>query len=177
MSDTKSIHFVWSNYIYQTVSIDNLKQQTLDSLANPHTTINPIFEFKSYDEINQIFEETYNETETLTCFNLVASAEANIKMFFFTKNRKNRLGRELHKVKRSKKNKAKLHDDILKLIASNEPHLKKPIYRFGELLAFRHWIAHGRYWERKGKKIYTAEITYAIVEDLLIELSNINKRP
>ena len=61
-----------------------------------------------------------------------------------------------------------MEEDIIESWKDCYSSNKNIFSNFKDLLNFRHWVAHGRYWDPKlGKYYYTPEESYEISEILI----------
>lgn len=97
------------------------------------------------------FEDFFRELDYLAMLDLLASAEAAIKVDYL-----NRLGKRKPKgdllkkyrlLYKEKGSKVSLESDILEILKETNEELKSKIGDFKGILELRHWLAHGRYWE------------------------------
>jgi hypothetical protein len=66
---------------------------------------------------------------------------------------KDPLSREFRQLYKTNEERVRLDEDLLRLWAQNDPGLGPLISNLRGALKFRHWLAHGRYWEPKlGRK-------------------------
>ncbi len=116
----------------------------------------PRFVGMTEDEVQVYFERQRRELDRLTVLNLVASAEATIRMDFFrrvTGKHKDKLSvayRDLFKKLRGTKRDRPDFDEggilgRLKQAGVMDNHV---VGRFRECLPARHWVSHGRFWAK-----------------------------
>ena len=116
-----------------------------------------------YEERNKRIEEL-DKTSSLT---LLASLEARFKIDY--KNRgerkvKDDLSREFRKIYKQHAEHVSLIN-ILELWKKHEPDKKKLISDFIGALNYRHWLAHGRYYDPKlGRKYDFADIYFLAID-------------
>lgn len=174
MRDAKSVEFVWEWFNHQQLSLDNLRQQVLDSIIHHHPIVHHDFIYKSMEEVNEIFDDNQSELEVLTSFSLVASMEAIFNDKFNNRSRKTRIGRRWDKIsKEIHRNRISLEEHLLSTILKEEPFLSREVNMCRELIKFRHWVAHGRYWEKRDRKIYTPQTSFEIVSTLMDKVEKI----
>jgi hypothetical protein len=100
----------------------------------------------------------------------ISATEGTLRADFFSKvfdKDKSDLGREFRTKYKAKGNKISLEEDIIESWKSNHPETKSDFGDLLGLLHYRHWLAHGRYWDiyKKGR-IYKADETYGIAESI-----------
>ncbi|MBN3768330.1 hypothetical protein [Burkholderia sp. Se-20378] len=108
------------------------------------------------DDINDYFRGLRSETELLATLDIIASVEAAIRVDFINRADKHikdssGLADEFKVLRKKKKAKVSLEEDILDAWKRHAPEVKPRIDDFGHVLDYRHWLAHGRYWLFKAK--------------------------
>lgn len=132
----------------QRVSVQKALQKSLP--------VAPRFVGMSESDIDRHYDDQRRELDRLTIANLVASAEATIKVDYFERvgeRRKDKLSvayRNWHKTLSAAKQRRPDFDgdgmlDILKKAGVMDNHV---IGRYRECLRVRHWVGHGRYWAK-----------------------------
>jgi hypothetical protein len=107
-------------------------------------------------EVDALYDANRRELDRLTVLNLVASAEGTLKLDYsrrVSKKLKDPLSlayRRWHKTLSKKKKKRPDFDergilDVLKKTKLIDNHI---IARYRECLPARHWVGHGRYWDK-----------------------------
>lgn len=109
-----------------------------------------------------------NEIDITSSLNLLSAIEAAFRIDYLQrcymrkKDPLSRTFREIHKLKGSK---ASLEDDILDSWKQNTTALKEILGHLKGAIKFRHWIAHGRYWEPKlGRTKYDYQSVYQLAQ-------------
>ena len=119
----------------------------------------PRFVGMTHDEIHGYFESQRRELDRLTILNLVASAEAAIRVDFFRRVRdklKDHLSKTYRKwyktLSKKKQRRPDFDEDgILRRLKDADvlgKAGKRLIGEYRECLRPRHWVAHGRYWAK-----------------------------
>jgi len=123
------------------------------STSNPNAT--ELFARKTEAEIEDELRVVSEENERLVVLNLLAAIEAAFRIDYLQrcyKRKKDILSLALRSIHDSKGTSASLEDDIFTAWKENT----ESGYIISELrgaFKYRHWLAHGRYWEPKlGKK-------------------------
>ena len=107
-------------------------------------------------DVDQYHDAQRMELDRLTVLNLVASAEASIRIDYFRrvgdklKDTLSRAYRAWHKKLSAKKRRRPDFDErgILDVLKGADVLDKHLIGRYRACLAARHWIGHGRYWAK-----------------------------
>lgn len=115
--------------------------------------------------------------DRMCSFEILAAIEARFRVDYLTRcqeKKKDELSRKLREIYKIRANKAKLVDDILVAWREVFPEHKTRLDKLQRALDFRHWIAHGRYWQSKtSPHIYRYDYlgVYLLAADLF---SNLN---
>ena len=124
-------------------------------------------------EIRDYFDDLRRELELLTCFDLLAAAEAWLRIDFLRRvydKRKDDLSKLFRGVYKEWGLKTNLSEHILQHWVHVNPSTKTIIGHFKSALGFRHWLAHGRYWTPKLGQIYDVNGVSLITAQLISEL-------
>jgi hypothetical protein len=129
----------------------------------------------SKDEIENQRKITLKEHEYLVTLNLLAAIEAAFRVDYLQRcynRKKDKLSQAFREIYQSKGKHASLEDDIFITWKQNMDLPNNIISDLKAAFKYRHWLAHGRYWEPKfGKKYdYVSIFTLAqIVFDFPFE--------
>ena len=123
------------------------------------SAIAPRFFGMTEAEVDDYHDAQRRELDRLTVLNLVASAEATIKVDFFRRvggKRKDILAvayREWHKALSFRKQLQPNFDrkGILELLRQSGVMDRNIIREYRKCLRARHWVGHGRYWGQAGR--------------------------
>jgi hypothetical protein len=123
------------------------------STPNPNAT--ELFAGKTVAEIEAELRGGSEENEHLVALNLLAAIEAAFRIDYLQrcyKRKKDTLSLALRSIHNSKGTYASLEDDIFTVWKENTES-GSIISELKGAFKYRHWLAHGRYWEPKlGKK-------------------------
>ena len=104
-------------------------------------------------EINATFRDMTSELNIQINLLLIASGEASLRVDFEDRVQRRRKGpvsrrfRELEQARKARAKRGVRLEDILKVWGDESPGPSKGrASRMGQLLLYRHWVAHGRYW-------------------------------
>lgn len=138
---------------------DEISQHHRDieiALRNYFSRENPRFEirFAGYtpDEVRNEMNARLEEHERTTSLNLLAALEAAFRIDFLQRcyeRRKDRLSRAFRHVYTQKGSRVSLEGDILPAWRENSSVPQRIISSLRDAFRYRHWLAHGRYWEPK----------------------------
>ena len=117
------------------------------------------YRFVDYNinEIEQELQARLDELDRLTSFSILSSLEASFRMDYLTRcnqKKKDALSRKMRRMYQIRGSRASLEDDILRLWKEACPEYKSFISEVITAFKYRHWLAHGRYWEPKLGRIY-----------------------
>ena len=141
--------------------VDALIEQRASSLRaiRDGTSTGPRFIGMTVDDVHHYFQAQTRELDRLTILNLVASAEAAIRVDYFhrvkgrLKDHLSKTYREWHKSLSKKKQRRPDFDKDGILERLKEADIlgktgKRLIGDYRECLRHRNWVAHGRYWAK-----------------------------
>jgi len=131
------------------------------------------------DEVGQFFERHRNELDLVAMLDLLAAAEAAVRLDYRARVRqrlKDPVSRRLRDVekrlRRRHRREAGLEEDILNTWMQCRPRINRPASDFKGVLKLRHWLAHGRYWDPKmGRPQYSPRDVYDISLNLIEAIS------
>ncbi len=101
--------------------------------------------------LEKYFVQCDKELEYVTCLQLLIAMEAILRVDFWNRVNKPRpngkLDRAFQDIFEVKAFKVKLEADILEKWKECQPNCINEIGQFKQILRFRNWLAHGRYWQ------------------------------
>ncbi len=157
-------------FTYYTTSRDSLKWY-LDGIIN-NEVVDSLYIGYTKQELRDAFLGYIDELEKNIIFSILSSLEARFQIDYqnrVKKRYKDNLSKEFKKLSKNKKN-VSLEHDILSLWKQEYPEYKEIVSDYIGALKYRHWLAHGRYWEAKtGGRNDLSEMTtiaYRIYENL-----------
>ena len=170
-ADVVSINAVWGWYQDQKNALRVFKYQIIESLTKPTSTLNQKFQTYSIDDLEIYFKESERELEYLVCFDLISATEGLLRKDFHSKtNQKDKsdIGRAFREIAKEKDPKdIRLKEDIIEHWKVHMPSKKDAFGNYNGLLIYRHWLAHGRYWNLiKGRK-YSADEAFSITLEIV----------
>ncbi len=118
-------------------------------------------------ELTEAFRKHQNELEKSVALNILSSVEGSFKLDYIIRTKARRrevLSKEFRKLYKKKQLRASLEDDILKLWKQTYPQSKAIISNYIGALKYRHWLAHGRYFEPKLGQKYDFPTIVSIAE-------------
>jgi hypothetical protein len=124
-------------------------------------------------ELIESFQDHLNELEKNVCFNIVNSVEASFRVDYINrvkKKLKDNTSRKLRELYKLKQEKASLEHDILTIWKQENINFKPIISNFEGTLKYRHWFAHGRYFEPKFGKNYDFETIISIAKRIFLDI-------
>ncbi|HZY81738.1 MAG TPA: hypothetical protein VFE50_19580 [Cyclobacteriaceae bacterium] len=123
----------------------------------------------SRNELYEYFIGSEKELDYLFSFDMIAAIEGLLRTHFIQKvheREKSDLGREFRKIDKTKNQKISLEKDIIESWKRFRTDQKKHFSDLLGLLKYRHWLAHGRYWQPKLGRQYDVHITYSIAKNI-----------
>jgi hypothetical protein len=137
------------------------------------------YRFVDYNinEIEQELQARLDELDRLTSFSILSSLEASLRMDYLTRcnqKKKDALSRKMKRMYQIRGSRVSLEDDILRMW--KETYLEYKIFISEVITAFkyRHWLAHGRYWEPKLGRIYDYYSLYDLAYSMEHLLTSLN---
>lgn len=135
------------------------KKTALDrAVILKYSTKNPDFHADfvglSENEIEQEKNEILKENDITHCLLLLTAIEAAIRLDAnqkYCNKKKDSLSKKIKEIyNRTKGEKIKLDEDLINArLEEDEPKLRKSYNELKTCFKYRHWLAHGRYWEPK----------------------------
>lgn len=118
------------------------------------------------NEIEVELQARLDELDRLTSFSILSALEASFRIDYLTRcnqKKKDSLSKKMRNIYQVKGSRASLEDDILRLWKETYPKYKSLISEVITAFKYRHWLAHGRYWEPKLGRIYDYYSLYDLV--------------
>ncbi len=166
-SQELSLSKVWRWYQEMDKALDDYQTEIINTRTEEISV--SVFFGMAKNEIIEEFTWQKNELDRLVSFNLIASAEASLRIDYLTRvyeKRKDIISREFRTLYKQKETRAALDNDILKIWKQYYPACKPAISNFIGALNLRHWLAHGRYWTPKFGRDYNPKYVFDIIENL-----------
>jgi hypothetical protein len=132
---------------------------------------NPRFLGYSFVEFKELLLGRIEETDLRSSLATLAAVEAALRVDYLlrvTQRGKDPLSRAFRAIYKKKGESAQFEQDILDLWTTHHPGLKKLVGELRSALHFRHWLAHGRYWERPVYGRFDYVSLYTLAELMLI---------
>lgn len=114
--------------------------------------------------------ERLAELELTSSLSILSAIEAAFRIDYLQrcyKRKKDSLSRTFRTIHRSKGSRVSLEDDILDSWRQKSSMPKSILNSLKGALKFRHWLAHGRYWEPKfGRDKYDYQSVYELAQTI-----------
>ncbi len=110
------------------------------------------------------------ETDQRSAFFILTSVEAAFRIDYkrrCQKRMKDDLSRAFWAIHKSRKERVSLDEDIFEAWRENFTGLRQLIGELRGAFKFRHWLAHGRYWEPNLGRKYDFNFVYSLADDVL----------
>lgn len=153
------------------LDIANYHSDTEKSIRLYFSENNPEFTniFSGYriSDVNSMLSDMVNETDMRSTLVLMARMEATFRIDYKARSHKkysDSISIEMRKIWKKQKQRARL-DDILNAWGNTNPETKQIIGQLKSLFKFRHWLAHGRYWNVGNE--YDFQTVYIIAASVL----------
>lgn len=121
------------------------------------------------ERLNSLRIDRIEETEVRSTFAVLAAMEAALRVDYVLRavqKRKDDLSRAFRGVYKKRQERVRL-EDLLDLWAEHHPQLKRYVSELRAALNFRHWMAHGRYWQRPTNGRFDYASIYDLAEALM----------
>lgn len=118
-------------------------------------------------EVTDELSRRLDEADLTSSLTLLASIEAAFRLDYLQRCRlrkKDSISRRLRSIYKNKRNKACLDEDIFEAWKNNSPEQGLLIRELRSAFRFRHWLAHGRYWEPRLGRQYDFYFVYTLAE-------------
>ncbi len=129
-------------------------------------------------ELNAELAERLDEIDKISAFNTLAAIEAVLRVDYLHRcqgRKKDKLSREFRIAFKDRGPRIGLDDEILEIWKTHYPDLRHIIGQLRGALKFRHWLAHGRYWEPKLGQTYDFAVVYSLAEEVLANFPLLSK--
>lgn len=151
------------------------KQDLEKAIRLYYQSYNKYEKFYNYsnEELNKEKDSRLKELELNAIFMLLSSIEALFRIDFNVRvnhKLKDNLSKEFRNIYKNKKNKVSLEDDILNIWQTHFAEVKLIISEYKSALKYRHWLAHGRYWEPKLGRKYDFDSIYILASGIIDNL-------
>lgn len=167
------IEQIWDWYETTSEAL-NLYKIKLKNLVLNSEAMTEGFEGYSINEIDYYFLKQNEELEQLTSLNLLASVEASFRVDFLSRvynKKRDDLSRAFRDLYNEYGNKISLEEHILEIWKEKYPITKQIVGDFKSALKYRHWLAHGRYWNPKLGRTYDAYAIYFVCDNIITNLN------
>jgi hypothetical protein len=162
-----------SSYLPQQLSIEEIADYHNDVISSLRNGFQPITSERTVGiPVSDILELRIQETNMRSALAILASLEATFRVDFECrcqnklKDDVSRAFREIHKQQKG----VRLDEDIFDTWSQHSIIISGPRQLVGELrgaFKFRHWLAHGRYWNPKLGRKYDYNGIYHLADTVL----------
>lgn len=163
---------------YGTESIVDIANYQLDAeksirlyFSNDNPEFANIFTGYRISEVNAMLSDMINETDIRSVLVLMAHMEATFRVDYKVRSQKkysDPISIEFRKIWKRKKQRARL-EEILDVWGNINLESKKIIGQLKSIFSFRHWLAHGRYWNIGNE--YDFQTVYLLTDAVLSSFS------
>ncbi|MCJ9674009.1 MULTISPECIES: hypothetical protein [unclassified Neorhizobium] len=124
-------------------------------------------------EVTEMMQERLDELDRSSALTVLGATEAAFRIDYLTRcyeKQKDDLSRAFREIHKEKGSKASLDRDIFDAWQVHEPAHKATISALKGAFNFRHWLAHGRYWDPKLGRKYDYITCYGLAAAALSTL-------
>ena len=125
---------------------------------------------KTKAQLESLLAARLEETELRSALTILADLEAAFRFDYeyrCLKRLKDPVSRGFRTIQKSRKKRVGFDEDILEEWKRRSPNLRRLVGELRGALNFRHWLAHGRYWEPKLARKYDFSVIYALADAIL----------
>jgi hypothetical protein len=123
-------------------------------------------------EIDDELKSRKEALDRMCSLELLAVLEARLRIDYLVRSQKKKkddLSKVFRCIYKIKKNKASLKDDLIRVWKNECSQHKTRLDELGKALDYRHWLAHGRYWQPK-RSPHIAKYDYLSVYTLASDI-------
>jgi len=123
--------------------------------------------------VTSMMHERLDELDRSSSLTVLGATEAVFRIDYLNRcyeKQKDDLSRAFREIHKEKGSHASLDNDIFEAWQTYEPTHKATISSLRSAFNFRHWLAHGRYWEPKFGRRYDYVTCYALAAGALATL-------
>lgn len=136
--------------------------------SNANPTFLSLFLLKSQSEVAQQLGARVNETDVRSTLALLALVEAAFRLDFNWRRTAKKSDSMSVAFRKYRKANVRLDEDIWEVWCINHPETRPLIGQLRGAFKFRHWLAHGRYWQM-GQK-YDFQTVFLLAQSVLDNL-------
>lgn len=169
-AEVHTVETAWSWYLAQKRVWVQVRAGVMDAIANG--TRMPFDEFLGLteEEFTLRFSGIMVELAHLSCMGILSATEGELRRDYLlrvARRDKSEIGRRFRSAYKDREARIALEDGILHSLLVERPGLKSTLSRFKGALRYRHWLAHGRYWNPKLGQRYVPEDVFEICVPLV----------
>lgn len=141
---------------------DDIDKALLIMYSEDNATYQSLFVGRSKDEIEEEMLMRMDESDKTHSLLLLTAVEAMFRLDAeerYRRKNKDPLSRKIRELYRTRKN-IKLEDHLITARAEVEPLMKRYFDALKGAFKYRHWLAHGRYWESNIPEIRTRKFDF-----------------
>jgi hypothetical protein len=146
---------------------------------SPNSIIPQEMLYMSLNEISQYININERHLSESTCLKLISAFEGGIKYDAEKRTRKKRIGKIFRSLYRRVKSKGKKGAGLITIIDTWLDYHGIPYNQIGNvkgIIKYRHWLAHGKYWDKKQLSVAKSAITPEIIYGELRKCLDIFKK-
>jgi hypothetical protein len=131
---------------------------------------NPRFLGYSPSDLEKLLLRRIKETGLRSSLAILAALEAALRIDYELRakqRRKDPLSRAFRVMYKRKRERIRFGEDLLDLWVQHHPNLRRHVGELRAALHFRHWLAHGRHWERPSYGRFDYVDIYNLAERVL----------
>jgi hypothetical protein len=122
-------------------------------------------------EFEAIVSGRIRETELRSTLAILAAVEATLRVDYqrrVEQRLKDPLSKAFRKIRKDQRSRLRFDEDLLELWRQHHPDQKNLVSELRAALHFRHWLAHGRYWEMPSSGRFDYLSMYTLADLILV---------
>lgn len=165
-----------NQHVQEISDIANAYNRTIYAIKNSNNPNNYHYIGLSQLEIEEQIQQDILEQERLSILSLLACCEARIRYDYYRRyitKQKSKISRALRSLYKQYGKRIHFESTLLKEWRKYASSAKRELDYLSEAFAYRHWLAHGRYWNLKfDTQKFDFTFMYIVVEAIIKLIQN-----
>lgn len=149
-----------------------MASSTIAEIAEYHNDVVSALKlyFRGRRRAEGVLAARIEETDLRSALAILTAIEASFRVDYLCrcqKKMKDDVSRAFRTIYKGRKSNVRLEDEIFQTWRQESPASRALIGELRGAFKFRHWLAHGRYWEPKLGRKYDFNFVYSLADDVL----------